>query len=118
MSQTTLDQRQERMESVLRLDVRHQIPGDAHYHDEEPALREFPVTLSTLPRLPALALIRLYQATFSRTLPSAICRFYPTCSHYSYQAIARYGLLKGSALSAWRILRCQPFSKGGYDPVP
>lgn len=87
-------------------------------HPDEPALREFPITLATLPRLPALAMIRFYQATLSRTLPSGTCRFTPTCSHYSYQAIARYGLLKGSALSAWRILRCQPFSKGGYDPVP
>jgi len=95
-------------------------PGrqNGHLHSEEPALREIPVTLATLPRLPALAMIRLYQATLSRSLPSGTCRFTPTCSHYSYQAIAKYGLLKGSALSAWRILRCQPFSKGGYDPVP
>lgn len=91
---------------------------DGHLHWMEPALREIPVTLGTLPRLPALAMIRLYQATLSRSLPSGTCRFTPTCSHYSYQAIAKYGLLKGSALSAWRILRCQPFSKGGYDPVP
>jgi len=95
-------------------------PGrqNGQLHSEEPALREIPVTLATLPRLPALAMIRLYQATLSRSLPSGTCRFTPTCSHYSYQAIAKYGLLKGSALSAWRILRCQPFSKGGYDPVP
>ena len=91
---------------------------NGHLHSEEPALRAIPVTLATLPRLPALAMIRLYQATLSRSLPSGTCRFTPTCSHYSYQAIAKYGLLKGSALSAWRILRCQPFSKGGYDPVP
>jgi putative membrane protein insertion efficiency factor len=89
-----------------------------HLHPDEPALREIPLTFATLPRLPALALIRFYQATLSRTLPSGTCRFTPTCSHYSYQAIAKYGLLKGSAISAWRILRCQPFSKGGYDPVP
>ena len=95
-------------------------PGrqNGQLHSEEPGLREIPVTLATLPRLPALAMIRLYQATLSRSLPSGTCRFTPTCSHYSYQAIAKYGLLKGSALSAWRILRCQPFSKGGYDPVP
>jgi hypothetical protein len=89
-----------------------------HRHLDEPALREIPFTLANLPRLPALAVIRIYQATLSRSLPSGTCRFSPTCSHYSYQAIAKYGLLKGSALSAWRILRCQPFSKGGYDPVP
>ncbi len=91
---------------------------NGHRHLDEPALREIPFTLANLPRLPALALIRVYQATLSRSLPSGTCRFSPTCSHYSYQAIAKYGLLKGSALSAWRILRCQPFSKGGYDPVP
>ncbi len=84
----------------------------------EPALREIPVTLGTLPRLPVLALIRLYQITISRGLPSGTCRFYPTCSHYGYQAIAKYGLIKGGALAVWRILRCQPFNPGGYDPVP
>jgi putative membrane protein insertion efficiency factor len=91
---------------------------NGHRQLDEPGLREIPFTLANLPRLPALALIRFYQATLSRSLPSGTCRFSPTCSHYSYQAIAKYGLLKGSALSAWRILRCQPFSKGGYDPVP
>ncbi len=84
----------------------------------EPALRDIPVTLGTLPRLPALALIRLYQLTISRGLPSGTCRFYPTCSHYGYQAIAKYGLIKGGALAAWRVLRCQPFNPGGFDPVP
>lgn len=118
MSPTTLDQGQVRLESEARPNVQPQVWRDGHAHDGEPALREIPITLSTLPRLPALALIRLYQATVSRALPSGTCRFYPTCSHYSYQAIAKFGLLKGSALSAWRILRCQPFSKGGYDPVP
>ena len=108
----------EQLES--RTSVVASVPGRqiGHLHSDEPALREIPVTLATLPRLPALAMIRLYQATLSRGLPSGTCRFTPTCSHYSYQAIAKYGLLKGSALSAWRILRCQPFSKGGYDPVP
>lgn len=90
----------------------------AHEPMIEPSLREIPVTLGNLPRLPALALIRLYQMTISRGLPSGTCRFYPTCSHYGYQAIARYGLLKGGALAVWRVLRCQPFNPGGYDPVP
>jgi putative membrane protein insertion efficiency factor len=87
-------------------------------HDTDPPLRELPVTLSTLPRWPLLALIRLYQLTFSRTMPQGSCRFYPTCSHYGYQAIYRYGVLKGGWLATWRVLRCQPFSRGGYDPVP
>jgi len=46
------------------------------------------------------------------------CKFIPTCSEYSIQAIEKFGALKGGLLSIWRILRCNPFSKGGYDPVP
>lgn len=84
----------------------------------EPSLREIDVTPANLPRLAALALIRLYQLTISRALPAGTCRFYPTCSHYGFQAIARHGLLKGGWLATWRILRCQPFNPGGYDPVP
>ncbi|KKC28448.1 hypothetical protein CDSM653_02505 [Caldanaerobacter subterraneus subsp. pacificus DSM 12653] len=45
------------------------------------------------------------------------CRFYPTCSQYSIEAISKYGLLKGGLMSIWRILRCNPFNPGGYDPV-
>jgi putative membrane protein insertion efficiency factor len=83
----------------------------------EPRLRDIPLTWVNLPRLPVLALIRLYQLTISRALPGGVCRFYPTCSHYSYQAIAKYGLFKGGWMAVWRVLRCQPFSAGGYDPV-
>ena len=85
---------------------------------DEPALRDIPLTWGNLARLPVLALIRLYQVTLSRAIPMDTCRFTPTCSHYGYQAIARHGLLKGGALAVWRVLRCQPFSRGGYDPVP
>ncbi len=91
---------------------------EVHDHQLEPALREIPLTLANLPRLPALAAIRLYQLTVSRVLPSGSCRFYPTCSHYAYQAIYKHGLLRGSYLAVWRVLRCQPFSRGGFDPVP
>ena len=45
------------------------------------------------------------------------CKFYPTCSEYTKQAIEKYGVIKGISLGAWRILRCNPFSKGGYDPL-
>ena len=84
----------------------------------EPSLRDIPITPGNLPRLPVLALIRFYQLTISRALPAGTCRFYPTCSQYGYQAIARHGLLKGGGLATWRVLRCQPFNPGGYDPVP
>jgi len=64
-----------------------------------------------------LALIRLYQMTLSQVLPPS-CRFEPSCSRYTYQAIDKYGLIKGSWLGFKRILRCNPFNPGGYDPVP
>ncbi len=64
-----------------------------------------------------LELIKLYQSTVSRVTPPA-CRFAPTCSHYAYEAIERYGLFRGSWLAAKRLARCHPWSSGGYDPVP
>jgi uncharacterized protein len=84
----------------------------------EPRLRDLPVTLFNLPRWVLLGLIRGYQATLSRTLPPNTCRFYPTCSHYGYQAIYKYGAIKGGWMAALRVLRCNPFNPGGYDPVP
>ena len=84
----------------------------------EPHLRDLPLNFMTLARWPILALIRLYQMTVSRLLPEGTCRFYPTCSHYGYQAIFKYGALKGSLMAAWRLLRCNPFHPGGFDPVP
>ena len=65
----------------------------------------------------ATALIRLYQLTVSRVLPSS-CRFYPSCSEYTRQAIERHGLLRGGWLGVKRLARCHPFNPGGYDPVP
>jgi putative membrane protein insertion efficiency factor len=62
-------------------------------------------------------LIRLYQLTLSKALPSA-CRFYPSCSQYAYEAIGKHGLAKGSWLGLKRLSRCHPFHPGGYDPVP
>jgi uncharacterized protein len=94
----------------------HNHPVDEY--PNEPRLRDLPVTLFTLPRWVLLALIRAYQATLSRTLPSNTCRFYPTCSHYGYQAIYKYGAIKGGWMAVWRVLRCNPFNPGGYDPVP
>ena len=84
----------------------------------DPSLRDLPLTIWNIPRYILLALIRLYQATFSRAMPPDTCRFYPSCSHYGYQAIYKYGVLKGGLMAAWRVLRCNPFNKGGFDPVP
>lgn len=72
----------------------------------------------------ALGLIRLYQKTLSfdhgpmkRLFPGGYCRFNPTCSQYTYEAIKKYGVIVGSAKGAWRIVRCNPWNKGGEDPV-
>jgi putative membrane protein insertion efficiency factor len=64
-----------------------------------------------------LALIRFYRRRISPILPPS-CRFYPTCSEYTYQAIEKYGALKGGWLGVRRIARCHPFHPGGFDPVP
>lgn len=65
----------------------------------------------------ALTLIRLYKRFISPLLPPS-CRFEPTCSVYTYQAIEKYGVLKGGWLGMKRISRCHPLNPGGYDPVP
>ena len=62
-------------------------------------------------------LVRFYQKFISPLKPPC-CRFRPTCSAYAIEAFKEWGFIVGVALTAWRILRCNPFSKGGYDPVP
>ncbi len=64
----------------------------------------------------ALGMIRVYQMTLSRVLPPT-CRFYPSCSQYAYEAIARYGIVRGGWMALNRLGRCHPFHPGGYDPV-
>lgn len=61
--------------------------------------------------------IRAYQATLSPVLPTQ-CKFHPTCSQYGLACIQRHGTLKGGLLTTWRLLRCNPFTHGGLDPVP
>lgn len=65
-----------------------------------------------------LVAIRLYQKYISgKFIFANVCRYQPSCSRYTYEAIERYGIIKGSFLGSYRILRCNPFSKGGFDPV-
>lgn len=62
-------------------------------------------------------LLRIYKQAVSPWLPAS-CRYVPTCSEYAAEAVARHGVLHGTALACWRVLRCNPFGKGGFDPVP
>ena len=77
------------------------------------------------PTLIILLIIRIYQKTLSfdhgwikKFYPNGYCRFYPTCSEYGYKSIDRHGLIKGGWLTLKRIIRCNPFNKGGIDEVP
>ena len=63
------------------------------------------------------SLLRGYQRWLSPALPPA-CRYVPSCSHYALEALELHGAARGSLLAAWRVLRCHPFVRGGYDPVP
>lgn len=69
------------------------------------------------PKQALLAVIRLYRKIRPRSTVGC-CKYIPTCSEYGLVAIERFGALKGGLLTVWRILRCNPFSQGGYDPVP
>lgn len=79
----------------------------------------------SVPRRVGQSLIVLYQRTLSldhgplaKYMPTRVCRYHPTCSEYGHGAIGKYGLIRGSFMTAWRILRCNPWTKGGFDPVP
>lgn len=65
-----------------------------------------------------LWLIKFYRSQLSMRKGSGSCKYIPTCSEYGLEAIERFGAFKGGFMTLWRILRCNPFSKGGYDPVP
>lgn len=80
--------------------------------------------LSNLFKKIAISFIRLYQKTlspdhgpFKHLHPHGYCRFYPSCSEYTIQAIDKYGIIKGGLMGSWRIIRCNPWNKGGNDPV-
>ena len=65
-----------------------------------------------------IKIIQFYQKYLSPLKGRATCIYTPTCSQYAIEELEKYGLIKGGLLAAWRILRCNPFAKGGYDPVP
>ena len=83
--------------------------GASHPHRSAPAKL-------TLARRGVIAVFRGYKYLISPLLPPA-CRFIPTCSQYAVEAVEKYGVIRGLLMAAWRILRCHPFSRGGYDPV-
>ncbi len=106
------------VDSVVRPEE-NRVPEEEHPAiQQEPRLRDLPFKLLNVPRFICLGLIRFYQMTISKMLPANTCRFYPSCSHYSYQAIYKYGALRGIPMAVWRVLRCNPFNPGGFDPVP
>jgi len=81
-------------------------------------------TLSYYSRFLVLKLIKVYQKTLSFDhglikvfFPHGYCKYHPTCSEYGYQAIEKYGVFKGGLMALWRVLRCNPFSHGGHDPI-
>lgn len=80
--------------------------------------------LKYYPRYIVIVLLRLYQKTlsfdygiFKALFPYGYCRFKPTCSDYAIRAIEKYGIIKGGVKAGWRVMRCNPWSKGGWDPV-
>jgi hypothetical protein len=99
-----------------------QLADEGHDHDHDHGAAPEPwrpdFRPAHLPQTLLLALIRLYQMTLSRLMPPDTCRFYPSCSRYGFEAIRKYGVVKGSLMAGWRVLRCNPFNPGGFDPVP
>src|SRR5947199_168326 len=98
-----------------RLRVRRAVRAAAHRIDDERDAHH--VNLRHWPRRTVRALIRVYQLTLAH-LVFTQCRFVPSCSRYTYEAVERYGAVRGVWLGIRRILRCHPLHPGGYDPVP
>jgi uncharacterized protein len=87
-------------------------------------LSELKISLSSRTRLIVVLILKVYQKTLSFDhgpmkifYPYGRCRFRPTCSDYAIAAVERYGIFKGGSKAAWRVLRCNPWNKGGWDPV-
>jgi putative membrane protein insertion efficiency factor len=75
------------------------------------------ISITNVARTALVALLRGYKWAVSPLLPPA-CRYVPSCSEYAAEAVERHGIFRGSAMAAWRLLRCHPFVRGGFDPVP
>ena len=80
--------------------------------------------LKFYPRYIAVKILKIYQKTlsfdygiFKVLYPHGFCRFHPTCSEYAIQSVEKYGFIKGGIKAAWRVLRCNPFNSGGFDPL-
>ncbi|MCQ2431367.1 MAG: membrane protein insertion efficiency factor YidD [Clostridia bacterium] len=80
--------------------------------------RQYAERLRRIITLPPVLAIRFYQKYLSPLKGKPTCRFWPSCSHYAVKAYREWGLISGTVLTVWRILRCNPFCKGGIDPVP
>ncbi|WP_394708775.1 membrane protein insertion efficiency factor YidD [uncultured Desulfobulbus sp.] len=86
-----------------------------HVHSSREGVHRFTVWLK-IPGICLIAIFRGYQYLLSPLFPPT-CRFVPTCSQYAIEAVTKYGAIRGTFLAMWRIVRCHPFSRGGYDPV-
>ncbi len=91
-------------------------PGQEYVYVQDPASSSDGARFTHTARLVVTAPIVAYQRFLAPGLPRR-CRYEPTCSHYAVQAIQEYGILKGLVLAGWRLLRCNPWSPGGFDPV-
>jgi putative membrane protein insertion efficiency factor len=73
------------------------------------------MTLAAIPRQAGVGLVYLYRYTFGLLVPEGTCKYHPSCSEYAIQALRKHGLVKGSVLAGWRLVRCNPWSHGGVD---
>jgi putative membrane protein insertion efficiency factor len=79
-------------------------------------LRRAYADVTRVPALLGIGLVWCYRLTFGALFPTT-CKYHPSCSEYAVQALRRHGLVRGSILAGWRLLRCNPWSRGGFDPV-